>query len=179
MKATKSSAPKWNKPLSKKAYEKIIAKAKQLLRDVGWLSSWESYLTSYIDAYINDRTCHPNRHDFGEAFFVMFYAIRIDIEEAKKRSDEARRRAAERRARREAEKTALEEAAAAEARKDGEATGNSCRESAEPASPVTEPTRSASAPDLHPEGGEASPAICTDRQKTVTLHNSSPRSFTQ
>lgn len=91
MKATKSSAPKWNKPISKKAYEKIIAKAKQLLRDVGWLSSWESYLTSYIDAYINDRTCHPNRHDFGEA----------------------------------------------------------------------------------------SPAICTGRQKTVTLHNSSPHSFTQ
>lgn len=178
MKATKSSAPKWNKPISKKAYEKIIAKAKQLLRDVGWLSSWESYLRSYINAYINDRTCRPNRHDFGEAFFVMFYAIRIDIEEAKKRSDEARRRAAGRRARKEAEKTALEEAAA-EAKEDGEAPGNTCRESAEPASAVTEPAGSASAPDLRPAAGEASPAICTGRQKTVTLHNSSPHSFTQ
>ena len=146
---------------------------------MGWLSSWESYLTSYIDAYINDRTCHPNRHDFGEAFFVMFYAIRIDIEEAKKRSDEARRRAAERRARKEAEKTALEEAAAAEAKEDGEAAGNSCRESAEPASTVTEPAGSASAPDLHTAADKASPATCTGRQKTVTLHNSSPHLFTQ
>lgn len=179
MKATKSSAPKWNKPISKKAYEKIIAKAKQLLRDVGWLSSWESYLRSYINAYINDRTCRPNRHDFGEAFFVMFYAIRIDIEEAKKRSDEARRRAAERRARKEAEKTALEEAAAAKAKEDGEAPGNTCRESAEPANTVTESAGNASARDLRPAAGETSPAICTGQQKTVTLHNSSPHSFTQ
>ncbi len=130
---------KWDKPLSKSAYDKIISKALTGVKIAGREDDFEEFVQT-IDTYIeNGKVILPwyDRHDIYD---IIFHMIKDDIDTAMRRSREARERAAARRRAKEEMQTA------GETQTDGEATLPADHTVAEscatvPAEAVTHPER--------------------------------------
>lgn len=107
MENTAKKREQWTKPVSRKFYEKIRGHVAECAKRLGFGPVIPN-LFKIIDIFIgNGPKCYFTSSMVEKVIAVM---IESDIEEAKKRSADARRRAAERKIRKEAEKIARKEA---------------------------------------------------------------------
>ncbi|MCI9286051.1 MAG: hypothetical protein HFJ91_09780 [Muribaculaceae bacterium] len=100
---------KWNKPLSRRAYEKIKEKALIGVTIAGRELDFEEFEET-IDIYIEKGKVVLPWCDHHDIYDIIFHMIKDDIDTAMRRSREARERAAaRRRAREEVEKSDIRE----------------------------------------------------------------------
>lgn len=100
---------KWNRPLSQKAYAKVIDRAKMMYRTMVNDYSEPEVIRS-IDTYI-DSGVAPVRGKCDYYVYIAFMSVKWVIDEAIERSAKARRNAAMRREKKEAEKAEKERTA--------------------------------------------------------------------
>lgn len=92
----------WDKPVSKRYYERLRAKVSGIVHAFGYVRGYTDEMMKCIDRYLANGEV-PVRRYCDEEFLILFFALRADIDEAIMRSASARRRAAERRECKEAE----------------------------------------------------------------------------
>ncbi len=87
---------KWDKPLSKRAYEKIKERALVGVTIAGREDDFEEFIET-IDLYISKGKISMPWCDHHDIYEIIFHMIKDDIDTAIRRSREARERAAARR----------------------------------------------------------------------------------
>ncbi|MCI9284935.1 MAG: hypothetical protein HFJ91_03885 [Muribaculaceae bacterium] len=91
---------KWDMPLSKRAYGKILEKAMIGVRIAGREDDFDDFIET-IDLYITKGKVSMPWGDYHDIYDIIFHMIKDDIDTAMRRSREARERAAARRKARE------------------------------------------------------------------------------
>lgn len=87
---------KYKLPVSRAFYKRIKEKARKIIAGLSLADSAAEQLHAYISNYINNGVV-PECPSVPDAPYIVFSVLRLDIDEAMKRSVAARRRAAERR----------------------------------------------------------------------------------
>ena len=93
-----SKKTNWNKPISRAFYEKLRTKVKGIITALGYVSGYTDEMMKMLDRYMANGEV-PKRYYCDEYIMALFFALRCDVDEAMRRSEAARQRAAERRAR--------------------------------------------------------------------------------
>lgn len=96
-KSAKTQKEAWLYPVSRAFYEKLRAKGEQIFKDLGYGRLWTDELMKLVNAYMLRGEC-PQRRWTDETLLTIFVCLRHDIDQAIRRSADARCRAAERRA---------------------------------------------------------------------------------
>lgn len=144
----------WPYPVSRAFYEKIRAKGEQIFKDLGYGRLWNDELMKLINEYMLHGE-RPQRSWADETLLTIFSCLRLEIDQAIRRSADARRRAAERREAREAENVS---------RNDEQAVSGQAPENREESGPAT-PTADLKIMDIAPN--EPIDAAKTKRSKRI------------
>lgn len=96
---TAAGKSKYKMPVSRAFYKKVTEKGRKIIFGLKLDESSAAILQKYIDDYINNDTL-PECPAAPDAPYIVFSVLRLEIDEAIKRSAAARRRAAERREKR-------------------------------------------------------------------------------